>query len=71
MAGQHQIDLDELLEGQWMEKSRQRARLRLVDSLESKEGVIVVGGDIFTEEGRLTEAFSFLLCKIGGMLIGR
>ena len=38
MASQHQIDLDELLEGQWMEKSRQRARLRLVDSLESKEG---------------------------------
>ena len=64
MASQHQIDLDELLEGQWMEKSRQRARLRLVDSLESKEGVTVVGGDIFTEEGRLTEAFSFYYARL-------
>ena len=36
------------------------ARIRLIDSVQSKEGVQVVGGDIHTEEGRLIEAFSFL-----------
>ena len=59
LALAHDIDLEELLEGQWMEKARQRARIRLIDSIESKEGVAVVGGDIFTEEGRIIEAFSF------------
>ena len=62
LATEHQIDLDELLDGEWMEKARQRARIRLIDSIESKEGVAVVGGDIFTEEGRIIEAFSFYKC---------
>ena len=47
LALTHDIDLDELLQGQWMEKARQRARIRLIDSIESKEGVAVGGGDIF------------------------
>ncbi|GIR00018.1 MAG: hypothetical protein CM15mP8_2150 [Methanobacteriota archaeon] len=64
LAAEHEIDLDELLDGEWMEKARSRARIRLIDSIESKDGVAVVGGDIFTEEGRLIEAFSFYYARL-------
>lgn len=64
LAIEHDIDLDELLDGEWMEKARSRARIRLIDSIESKEGVAVVGGDIFTEEGRIIEAFSFYYARL-------
>jgi len=64
MAQRHSIDLNELLDGPWMEKARQRARIRLIDSVQSKEGVQVVGGDIHTEEGRLIEAFSFYYARL-------
>ena len=64
MAVKHDINLEELLEGEWMEKARQRARIRLVDSVQSKEGVEIVGGDIHTEEGRLIEAFSFYYARL-------
>ena len=64
MAVDHNIDLDELLEGTWMEKARSRARIRLIDSIQSKEGVEVVGGDLFTEEGRIIEAFSFYYARL-------
>jgi DNA primase large subunit len=36
----------------------------LIDSVQSKEGVEVVGGDIHTEEGRLIEAFSFYYARL-------
>ena len=64
MAVDHGIDLDELLDGSWMEKARSRARIRLIDSIQSKEGVEVVGGDLFTEEGRIIEAFSFYYARL-------
>ena len=64
MAEKHDINLEELLEGEWMEKARQRARIRLIDSVQSKEGVEIVGGDIHTEEGRLIEAFSFYYARL-------
>lgn len=64
MAIDNEIDLDELLDGAWMEKARQRARIRLVDSINSKEGVEVIGGDIYTEEGRIIEAFSFYYARL-------
>ena len=64
MAIEHDIDLDELIEGEWMEKARSRARIRLIDSIESKDGVALVGGDIFTEEGRIIEAFSFYYARL-------
>ena len=64
MAVEHGIDLDELLDGSWMEKARSRARIRLIDSIQSKEGVEVVGGDLFTEEGRIIEAFSFYYARL-------
>ena len=64
MAVHHGIDLKELLEGAWMEQARQRARIRLIDSVQSKEGVQVVGEDIHTEEGRLIEAFSFYYARL-------
>ncbi len=64
LATEHEIDLDELLDGEWMEKARSRARIRLIDSIESKDGVAVVGGDIFTEEGRIIEAFSFYYARL-------
>ena len=64
MAIRHGIDLDELLEGSLMEPARQRARIRLIDSIQSKEGVQVMGSDIHTEEGRLLEAFSFYYARL-------
>lgn len=64
MALKHEINLEELLDGEWMEKARQRARIRLIDSVQSKEGVEIVGGDIHTEEGRLIEAFSFYYARL-------
>jgi DNA primase large subunit len=64
MALEHDINLEELLDGEWMEKARQRARIRLVDSVQSKEGVEIVGGDIHTEEGKLIEAFSFYYARL-------
>ena len=64
LAVANDIDLDELLDGEWMEKARSRARIRLIDSIESKDGVAVVGGDIFTEEGRIIEAFSFYYARL-------
>ena len=42
MASTHQIDIDELLDGNMMERSRIRARSRLIDSVDSKDGVEAV-----------------------------
>ena len=64
MAAKHNISLDDLLEGSLMEPARKRARIRLVDSIQSKEGVELSGGDIHTEEGRLIEAFSFYYARL-------
>ena len=65
MAVQHQIDIDELLDGAMMERVRVRARSRLVDSVDSDDGVEVASvGDIHTEEGRLLEAFSFYYARL-------
>ena len=41
MAVKHGIDIDELLDGGMMDRSRIRARSRLVDSVDSKDGVEV------------------------------
>lgn len=65
LAGRHQIDIDELLDGVFMERARIRARSRLVDSVDSNEGVSLASvGDIHTEEGRLLEAFSFYYARL-------
>tara|TARA_Y100000591_G_scaffold198816_1_gene171989 strand:- start:104 stop:1321 length:1218 start_codon:yes stop_codon:yes gene_type:complete len=64
MAAKHNISLDDLLEGSLMEPARKRARIRLVDSVQSKDGVELSGGDIHTEEGRLIEAFSFYYARL-------
>ena len=65
MAVQHNIDIDELLDGAMMERARVRARSRLVDSVDSDDGVEVASvGDIHTEEGRLLEAFSFYYARL-------
>ena len=65
MAGKHQIDIDELLDGSMMEKARIRARSRLVDSVDSADGVEVASmSAIHTEEGRLLEAFSFYYARL-------
>ena len=65
MAVKHGIDIDELLDGGMMDRSRIRARSRLVDSVDSKDGVEVASiGDIHTEEGRLLEAFSFYYARL-------
>ena len=50
MASTHHIDIDELLDGNMMERSRIRARSRLVDSVDSKDGVEIASiGDIHTK----------------------
>ncbi|GIQ99918.1 MAG: hypothetical protein CM15mP8_1160 [Methanobacteriota archaeon] len=41
----------------------------MIDSIESKDGVAVVGGDIFTEEGRIIEAFSFYYARLVVLLL--
>ena len=65
MAAKHQIDIDELLDGGMMDRARIRARSRLVDSVDSDEGVEVASiSDIHTEEGRLLEAFSFYYARL-------
>lgn len=65
MAVRHKIDLDELLDGNMMDKARIRARSRLVDSVDGEGGVEVAAvGDIHTEEGRLLEAFSFYYARL-------
>ena len=65
MANKHGINLDELLDGSMMDKARIRARSRLIDSVDSNEGVdITAVGDIHTEEGRLLEAFSFYYARL-------
>ena len=65
MAVKHGIDIDELLDGSMMDRARIRARSRLVDSVDSKDGVEVASiGDIHTEEGRLLEAFSFYYARL-------
>ena len=65
MASKHQIDIDELLDGSMMDRARIRARSRLIDSVDSDEGVEVASiSDIHTEEGRLLEAFSFYYARL-------
>ncbi len=64
MAAKHNISLDDLIDGPLMESARKRARIRLVDTVQSKEGVELSGGDIHTEEGRLIEAFSFYYARL-------
>ncbi len=65
MAATHQIDIDELLDGSMMERSRVRARSRLVDSVDSKDGVEVASiADIHTADGRVLEAFSFYYARL-------
>ena len=65
MAAKHDVDIDELLDGSMMDRARIRARSRLIDSVDSKDGVEVASiGDIHTEEGRLLEAFSFYYARL-------
>ena len=65
LAAKHSIDIDELLDGVFMERARIRARSRLVDSVDSDDGVSLASvGDIHTEEGRLLEAFSFYYARL-------
>ena len=65
MAIKHGIDLDLLLDGEMMNRSRIRARSRLIDSVDAEDGVDIISiGDIHTEEGRLLEAFSFYYARL-------
>jgi len=65
LASEHGIDLDELLDGGALELSRRRGRMRLIDTVDSDEGVEAAAmGDIHTENGRLLEAFSFYYARL-------
>lgn len=65
LAQKHHIDLEELIEGSILENARKRARMRLIDTVDNKEGVDVYGtGDVHSEHGRLIEAFSFYFARL-------
>lgn len=64
MAVDHQIDLDELLEGRMMEEARIRAKVRLESTINSNEGIQVTTKDLHTVKGRIIEAFSFYYARL-------
>ena len=47
LAQKHHIDLEELIEGSILENARKRARMRLIDTVDNKEGVDVYGTGMF------------------------
>ncbi len=65
LAQNQGVDLEQLLEGEMMEDARQRARVRLVQMVESDEGIDLQSSrDIHTLEGRVSEAFSFYYARL-------
>ena len=64
MASKHQIDIDELLDGSMMEKARIRARSRLVDSVDSDDGVEVASMSDIHRRRSLARGFLILLCSL-------
>ena len=65
LASEHNIDLDELLDGSSLDLARRRGRMRLIDTVDNDDGVEAAGlGDIHTEEGRILEAFSFYYSRL-------
>ena len=65
LAQQQGVDLEQLLEGEMMEDARQRARVRLVQMVESDEGLDLQSSrDIHTLGGRVSEAFSFYYARL-------
>ncbi len=61
MLEKNGITVEDLIEASWLEDVRIKGRLRLVDSVIQKEGVVSLKNiDISTEAGRMTEALSFL-----------
>ena len=65
MAQTEGIDLDSLLDSEFLEDTRRRGRLRLVESIANDGGVDAMAmRDIHTQEGRLLEAFSFTYSRL-------
>jgi len=65
LASANGIDLDVLLDGGALELSRRRGRMRLIDTVDSDEGVEAAAmGDIHTENGRVLEAFSYYYARL-------
>ena len=62
------LDLDTLIDSDFMEDSRRRGRLRLVESIANQGGVDAMAmRDIHTPEGRLLEAISFTYARMVAM----
>lgn len=53
------FEIDDLIEGERMQRSRERGRLRLVEAITHEGGVGATNADIHTEEGIEIEAFSY------------
>lgn len=65
LATENGIDLDVLLDGAALDLSRRRGRMRLIDTVDSDEGVEAAAmGDIHTENGRVLEAFSYYYARL-------
>jgi hypothetical protein len=65
LAQKEGIDLDMLIDGDFMEETRRRGRLRLVESISNQGGVDAVAmRDIHTPEGRVLESFSFTYSRL-------
>ena len=59
------IDIDMLIDSDFMEDSRRRGRLRLIESIANEGGVDAMAmRDIHTPEGRLLEAISFTYARM-------
>ena len=65
LAQKEGIDLDTLIDGDFMEETRRRGRLRLVESISNQGGVDAVAmRDIHTPEGKVLESFSFTYSRL-------
>ena len=59
------VDLESLVDTEWLEAVRVRARVRLVESVVSKEGIdTTTTVDIHTPYGQMVECLSFLYAMI-------
>ncbi len=59
------VDLESLVDTEWLEAVRERARGRLVESVVSKEGIdITTKEDIHTPYGQMVECLSFLYAMV-------
>ena len=58
------IDIQSLIETEWLEEVRERARVRLVESIVHKDIDAATSVDIHTPYGQMVECLSFLYAMV-------